>query len=229
MKSNDITLKALICAAVYESENREYLNTPALSELNKRYGTSDSLDNKVENIVKEQKRSDDYITFKRTLKKVSIYVLICISLTFGSLMTASAVRESVVHTFLEWHNKFTRVFVISDIVPQEISDVLIEYLPQGFELTYSDSSAATIKIFTYQKDDQYMNITLTLSDENQFNDVDNERMDYYELEIAGNKGIWLNSGVHNIIIISKEGITYKIEGVVPLIEIVKVYENMKIM
>lgn len=225
--SEQVSFDSLLRMAVRETYLQQTNSIPAEDKLDEIIHPSDKFEKKMQAMVRRESRNEKLIYFRKITAKVAVVVLLCISLTFGSLLTAKAVRESVATTILEWHDKFTRIFIETDTQPNKLPEIRFNYIPEGFELVEEESvNTDTFKVFNYVKSDGmflkiYINRTI--------DKVDNEHNNYYAIIVGESSAIWINTESENNLLINNKNINYSIKSSLSLEEIIEVYENIEIL
>ena len=229
--NNQVSFDSLLRMAVRETYMDQVNSIPPENELEKILHTDDNFKNKIRAIVRRENRNEKLIHFSRAAAKVAVVILVCISLTFASLMTAEAVRESVATTILEWHDKFTRIFIETDAVPEKLPEIRFNYIPEGFELVEEESITSTnYMIYTFSNYKSiFLKIYINIQSEHSEDNVDNEFTNYYQLNIGNGRGIWVSYDNENKLIISKGELLFNISGQVSIEEIVRIYKNIEIL
>lgn len=225
--NNQVSFDSLLRMAVRETYMDQVNSIPPEDELEKILHTDDNFKNKIRAIVRRENRNEKLIHFSRAATKVAVVVLMCISLTFASLMTADAVRESVATTILEWHDKFTRIFIKTDTVPEKLPEIRFNYIPEGFELVEDECMKDnSFQIYTYRNSlNNFIKIHINFD----FDDNDNEQSSYFKLIIDNIEGIWINNVYNNKLIISLNDIKFSISGDIGIEQLVQVYKNIEVM
>lgn len=225
--SEQVSFDSLLRMAVRETYLQQTNSIPADDKLDEIIHPSDKFEKKMQAMVRRESHNEKLIYFRKITAKVAVVVLLCISLTFGSLLTAKAVRESVATTILEWHDKFTRIFIETDTQPDKLPEIRFNYIPEGFELVEEESvNTDTFKVFNYAKSDGmflkiYINRTI--------DKVDNEHNNYYAIIIGESSAIWIHTESENNLLINNKNINYSIKSSLSLEEIIEVYENIEIL
>ncbi len=225
--NNQVSFDSLLRMAVRETYMDQVNAIPPEDELEKILHTDDNFKNKIKAIVQKENRNEKLIHFSRAAAKVAVVVLVCISLTFASLMTAEAVRESVATTILEWHDKFTRIFIETDTQPDKLPEIRFNYIPEGFELIEEESiKDESFMIYTFSgKKKDFLRIHINFRSSK----IDNEYSSYYIISIENKKGIWINNGYTNQLIISSGSYCYNITSSLPIENVINVYKNIEIL
>ena len=229
--SEKVRFENMLHMAVREVYMDRISAIPSDEEIDKIYTASQAHTKKMEAMIRKESRSEKIIKFSRAASRVAVIVLIAFSLTFSTLLTAEAVRESVVTTVLEWKDKFTRIFMESDMQAEVLPEIRFNYIPESFSLVdeYTVISSTLIS-YTYSNHDNVYFWITTSSKSNYTNDhIDNEYSNYYILNIDNNSGIWVNTGDENRLIISRNNLYFNISGKLPIEEIVQIYKNIELL
>lgn len=228
MNSN-VKLESLVRLAVRE-DCMSYLDSiPSEKELEKILNPSPKFIDAINKILAKATRSETVAQFKRIASKVAVIVLICFSLSFSTLLTAKAVRESIVTTVLEWHDKFTKIFVTSDAPPQDLPEIRLNYIPEGFELVEEEScSFPDVKIFVYKNSyQQFVRVVIELSTTLPTDYANNENSSYIMLTLNNKNCIWINHSNENKLIIPFHSYILNITSSSNLEEIIEIYKNIE--
>ena len=228
MNSN-VKLESLVRLAVRE-DYMSYLDSiPGEKELEKILNPSPKFIDAINKILSKATRSETVAQFKKIASKVAVIVLICFSLSFSTLLTAKAVRESIVTTVLEWHDKFTKIFVTSDAPPQALPEIRLNYIPEGFELVEEECySFPDIFVFMYENPpQQFLRIVIELSRTYTIEQIDNENSSYHILSLDNKNCIWINHNNENKLIIPFNLFTLNITSSLNLEEIIEIYKNIE--
>ena len=195
--SEQVSFDSLLRMAVRETYMEQANSIPADEELDEIIHPSAEYEKKMRTMVRRENRNEKLIYFRKITAKVAVVAMLCISLTFGSLMTAQAVRESVATTILEWHDKFTRIFIKTDAAPTQLPEIRFNYIPEGFELVEEESVKTSEAMFyTFRnKDDQFIKISICTSQLTGNDFLDNEHSVYFSINI--------NNIAHGFLIMKK--------------------------
>ncbi len=225
--SEQVSFDSLLRMAVRETYMEQANSIPADEELVRIIHPSAEYEKKMRTMVRRENRNEKMIYFRKVTAKVAVVAMLCISLTFGSLMTAQAVRESVATTILEWHDKFTRIFIKTDAAPTQLPEIRFNYIPEGFELVEEESvKSDTFLLFTFSNSN-YEYLRVQLNFENM--EIDNEYSSFYRISINNESGIWVNNAYSNQFIIYSKGCCYNISSSASIEEIIKIYKNIEIL
>lgn len=226
--SEQVSFDSLLRMAVRETYLQQTNSIPADDKLDEIIHPSDKFEKKMQAMVRRESRNEKLIYFRNITAKVAVVVLLCISLTFGSLLTAKAVRESVATTILEWHDKFTRIFIETDSQPDKLPEIRFNYIPEGFELVEEESfRGSNYLFFTYKnKNKDMINIIISLSSNINIDRLDNEHSIFYSIKIDDVNGTWVSKGKENQLLIYDD-YCFNISGFMNIEKIIEIYKNIE--
>jgi len=228
--SHDVDFENLVRLSIREVNRKRLEAIPSDEEINSLYPESKVLKDNMIFMYRKNNRKYNFIEFSKNASTLIASILIMISLSCFPLLTAKAVRESVVTTVLDWKDKFTRIFMESDIQIDVLPEIIINYVPDGFILIESDTFITTsLKSYLYKNEnDDYLRIIANIKSMNSDDQIDNEHTSYYALNIDGNYGTWMFSNNENKLLIAKNNVYFNISGQITIEEIVQIYENTEI-
>ena len=214
---NDALFEVVLEKAFVEHEKEELKFYPDDRELAEKYPISKKEVRRLRNIVKEKEYGKKLI--RVYFDKASVVILCIISMFFALIMTSSEVRASVGNVILKWYEKYTE-FVFSETsngnnVLNSISNVKINYIPDGYELMSDDVLADARYLFFVHDNDVEKYITIDIF-ENESTSVafDNEILNYERIDSIFAE-TWLmyddKEGIGGVIIV-EENISIKVFG-----------------
>ena len=127
-----ISPDALIAMIVTEALNRELEQMPSLEEMNEDFHPSERFQRKIESLVRETKRKAEREKFLSNIKRFFITLTAAISIFSCTMLPVKAVREAVITTLIEWHDKFVSVIYVNDESSVTTFDITPSYIPNGF-------------------------------------------------------------------------------------------------
>ena len=226
--NNKVSFDAMLHMAARESVYRQLNAIPPKKELEKLYTVSDAHQKKINRIIKNENIADKLIKFNRQFSKVAVILLVAVTVTFTPLISAQAVRESIVQTIIEWKEEFASIFFKSENTPAVINDVKIGYMVEGFE----EQDEAIKSDYEYRNhfvlEDMYINVNIFMEDKNFATHTDNEYSNYYIISIEGNDGIWVCREGFSALVIYDNGLIYSIDGNIDIGELINIYKNIEI-
>jgi len=228
--NNQVSFDSLLRMAIRETYMEQINSIPSEEKLEQILHPSHAFKQKISAIVRRETRNEKLIQMRRITGRVAVVIMLCISLTFGSLLTAKAVRESVATTILEWHDKFTRIFIETDVPPTQLPEIRFNYIPEGFELVEEESFIIPdTMLLTYRNDKiNFLQIIISSSNDTNIDKSDNEFSSFYSIKIDERYGTWISKDNENQLIIFNL-YTYNIVGELKIEEIIKIYKNIEIL
>ena len=228
--SEQVSFDSLLRMAVRETYLQQTNSIPADDKLDEIIHPSDKFEKKMQSMVRRESRNEKLIYFRKITAKVAVVVLLCISLTFGSLLTAKAVRESVATTILEWHDKFTRIFIETDTQPDKLPEIRFNYIPEGFELVEEECFRGSNYMFRTYRDSNknILRLIIGLSNNTNIDRLDNEHSSFYHIKIDNIYGTWISKDKENQLIIHNK-FCFNIKGFFNIEEIINIYKNIEIL
>lgn len=104
-----ISPDALIAMIVTEAQDRELARMPSLEEMNEDFQPSEKFQRKMEALVRDTKRKAERKKRLLNVKRFFITLTAAISIFSCTMLPVKAVREAVITTLIEWHDKFVSI------------------------------------------------------------------------------------------------------------------------
>lgn len=228
--SEQVSFDSLLRMAVRETYMEQANSIPADEELDEIIHPSAEYEEKMRAMVRRENRNEKLIYFRKITAKVAVVAMLCISLTFGSLMTAQAVRESVATTILEWHDKFIRIFIETDSAPAQLPEIRFNYIPEGFELVEEESLTQydyIIKTFA-NSNNIFFQVIITSSSDTHIDMMDNEHSSFYVIKIDNINATWISQDNSNQLLVFNKYF-YNISGELDIEKLINIYKNIEIL
>ena len=227
---NKVSLEAMLHLAAVELDELEYYEFKELEKKNKLAEPRDEFTLKMQSVLDKEKRVDKFLKFGKKLSKVVAVFMISFSLLSMSFLSVGAVRKSVADVILEWYNGFTKIFVEDEMAPAEIGEIEFGFVPNGFKLVHVDDESTNMRKYEFiNEDDKHYYAQVSISEKNNYIVADNDRLRYHHIVLDDVSGIWMEQNDYNQVVMSSNGVTYDIAGYISLSDIMKIYENIKIM
>ena len=139
-----ISPDALIAMIVTEAQDRELARMPSLEEMNEDFQPSEKFQRKMEALVRDTKRKAERKKRLLDIKRFFITLTAAISIFSCTMLPVKAVREAVITTLIEWHDKFV------SIIYSEVSRSSSTYYGHTHEFsgTANIKSGTTYKLVT---------------------------------------------------------------------------------
>ena len=123
-----ISPDALIAMIVTEAQDRELARMPSLEEMNEDFQPSEKFQRKMEALVHDTKRKAERKKRLLDIKRFFITLTAAISIFSCTMLPVKAVREAVITTLIEWHDKFVSII-----------ESQTDYDPLQFDTAFSES------------------------------------------------------------------------------------------
>ena len=136
-----ISPDALIAMIVTEAQDRELARMPSLEEMNEDFQPSEKFQRKMEALVRDTKRKAERKKRLLNVKRFFITLTAAISIFSCTMLPVKAVREAVITTLIEWHDKFVSI-IYSEVSRSSSTD---------YGHTHEFSGTANIKSGTTYK------------------------------------------------------------------------------
>lgn len=127
-----ISPDALIAMIVTEAQDRELARMPSLEEMNEDFQPSEKFQRKMEALVRDTKRKAERKKRLLNVKRFFITLTAAISIFSCTMLPVKAVREAVITTLIEWHDKFVSVIYVNDESSVTTFHIIPSYIPKGF-------------------------------------------------------------------------------------------------
>lgn len=223
----------IVLEKAFIEHEKEVLNSyPDDVELESKYPISKKEIRKFKNIAKEKEYGKKLIWVY--LNRAAVVVLCVISLFCALIMTSSEVRAAVENVILKWYDKYTE-FVFSetsgsDPVLNNISDIEINYIPDGYELTSDDVLDDSRHLFYFHINDAEKYITIDIF-ENKSASIafDNEILNYKKIDSIFAETWLMYDDKEKIggVIIVEENISIKVFGYLCEDELLNIINSIK--
>lgn len=228
-KLNEDLFEAVLQRAFCDYTDEQLTSYPDCEALAKEYPLS-----------KKEKRAFDQATKKQKYKKslVRVYlsraavIFLCIIALGACVMkTSPTVRAAVKNVIVEWFDKYTNFsFVATDTGSgdfENVEDVKIGYIPDGYELINTDESSISIT-YVYSSNNTDFLIDIF---ENEVSELfpDNERSKYSIIQINGHESwiIYDEENISGTLILIGSKVSVSISGSLPKKEFIKIAECIK--
>lgn len=217
--------KKLVMA--FELYNKKLSNSLPTDEELKDIKFSKTFENKMEKLIRAQKKSYFYL-INTVGKRVAVIILaIMISLT-ATTFGVKAIRESVIKFITETFEKFTAVSVEDNESDTQVEFVKTapQYIPEGYTKDTEIDSSGLYRILYYNRDKNSIDYIQKISF-GAINNVNTEDVEYENISISSLKGIkYINNGI-NTVVFADETYMYTVYGKVPFDELIKMAESIK--
>lgn len=226
--SEKINIDTAIYAAVKELDAELIAALPSTEVLSKKYQQNYEKEKTIYNRIKNKERKNIFFNVQKHLVKIVIVTALVFTVAFSPFLTANAVQVAVSETAVEWYEKYITVESNTTNAVNGIKDLKVEYMTEGFMLKEEYFRGESVAK-DYFKGNAYLSVSARVDNNASLLGLDNERSDFYPIEINKNKGLLMNGedGYNNLVIVDN-GIRYMVSGYVNIDEILKIYKNLKI-
>lgn len=188
---------------------------------------SENFENKMQKLIRAQKKS--YFYFINTVgKRAAVIILaIMISLT-ATTFGVKAIRESVIRFITETFEKFTAVSVEDNEIDTQVELVKTapQYIPDGYTLNSELDSGVIYKINYINQDNNSIDYIQKVNFGTIYN-VDTEDIEYDKININSFEGIKYIKNKINTVVFADEIYMYTVYGQISFDELIKMAESIK--
>lgn len=226
-----LSTDALIAMIVTEAEERELSELPDIEVMNEEFHPSERFQQKMAALFRTVERRRSYKKAKSTAKKLFLAMTVSVSVLFCCLLPAKAVREAVVTTLIEWHDKFVSVIFSSEGTTAQgfLPAISLGYIPEGFAEEVSTNDDERYYAYFSGPDDASYFVNVVPIEKSQTVYSDNEHTTYYSLKFDSQQALW---GAHedgtNMLIWNSKELSFVVSGRLDLSEIIKIAENISL-
>lgn len=228
-KLNEDVFDAVLQRAFCDYTDESLASYPDCSTLAKMYPLPKKEKRAFDRAAKETEYGKSLV--RVYLVRVAVIFLCIITLGAGVMMTSTEVRAAVKNVIVEWFDKYTHFsFVATDTGSgdfENVEDVKIGYIPDGYELINTDESSISIT-YVYSSNNTDLLIDIF---ENEASELfpDNERSKYSIIQINGHESwiIYDEENISGTLILIGSKVSVSISGSLPKKELIKIAECIK--
>lgn len=226
-----LSTDALIAMIVTEAEERELSELPDIEVMNEEFHPSERFQQKMAALFRTVERRRSYKKAKATVKKLFLAMTVSVSVLFCCLLPAKAVREAVVTTLIEWHDKFVSVIFSSEGTTAQgfLPTISLGYIPEGFAEEVSSNGNEQYYSYFSGPDNRSFFVNVIPIEKSQEVYLDNEHTTYYSLQFDSQQALWGTSEDEaNTLVWNSKGLSFVVSGRLDLSEIIKIAENISL-
>ena len=225
-----ISPDALIAMIVTEAQDRELAQMPSLEEMNEDFQPSEKFQRKMEALVHDTKRKAERKKRLLDIKRFFITLTAAISIFSCTMLPVKAVREAVITTLIEWHDKFVSVIYVNDESSVTTFHIIPSYIPKGFSQVEVPDEGSDLYYGQFSDSHNNWFDILVLPIENtQETFLDNEFSTYYSISFNGIQAIWgIMNDKSNTLLSESRALSFQVRGNLDLTEIIKISEGIKV-
>lgn len=225
-----ISPDALIAMIVTEAQDRELARMPSLEEMNEDFQPSEKFQRKMEALVRDTKRKAERKKRLLNVKRFFITLTAAISIFSCTMLPVKAVREAVITTLIEWHDKFVSIIYVNEESPVTTFHIVPSYIPKGFsQVEVPDESSGFYYGQFSDSHNNWFDILVLPIENTQETFLDNEFSTYYSINFNGIQAIWgiMNDG-SNTLLWERGTLSFQVCGNLDLTELIKISEKIKV-
>lgn len=186
-----ITPDALIAMIVTEAQDRELARMPSLEEMNEDFQPSEKFQRKMEALVRDTKRKAERKKRLLNVKRCFITLTAAISIFSCTMLPVKAVREAVITTLIEWHDKFVSIIYVNEESPVSTFHITPSYIPSGFSQIESSGESTGRYYGQFQNSEgDWFSLRVLPVENSQVTSLDSEFSSYYSISFDNNQAIW---------------------------------------
>lgn len=225
-----ISPDALIAMIVTEAQDRELAQMPSLEEMNEDFQPSEKFQRKMEALVHDTKRKAERKKRLLDIKRFFITLTAAISIFSCTMLPVKAVREAVITTLIEWHDKFVSIIYVNDESSVTTFHIIPSYIPKGFsQVEVPDESSGFYYGQFSDSHNNWFDILVLPIENTQETFLDNEFSTYYSINFNGIQAIWgiMNDG-SNTLLWERGTLSFQVCGNLDLTELIKISEKKRL-
>ena len=221
--SKDIDKKLILA---FERYNKELCESLPTNEELKDITFSETFENKMQKLIRAQKKSYFYLINTVGKRAAVIILAIMISLT-ATTFGVKAIRESVIKFITETFEKFTAVSVENEEADaqDDIVKAVPQYIPEGYTLESEVDSGIFYRIIYSSQDKNTIDYVQQINFGTFYN-VDTEDNEYEKININYFEGIKYVKNRINTVVFADETYLYTIQGQISFEELIKMAESI---
>ncbi len=190
---------------------------------------SPEFERKMQKLIRRMERQDWRQTHRRKLRRVAAMFALVIVLGGTLVVKVDAVRVPFVNFVLSVGDGFSSVDIVGNQnqpeVPEDMETFLPAYVPDGFQLSSSDSDNSFFMVSYTNEAESYYSILFYRSARSSA--LDTEDADVEQREINGYPAIVIRENEQTIVEWFPDGHEYFITGTVPLEEILHMIDSIE--
>lgn len=184
----------------------------------------------MEALVRDTKRKANRKQRLLDIKHLFITLTATISIFSCTMLPVKAVREAVITTLIEWHDKFVSVIYVNDESSVTTFHIIPSYIPKGFsQVEVPDESSGFYYGQFSDSHNNWFDILVLPIENTQETFLDNEFSTYYSINFNGIQAIWgiMNDG-SNTLLWERGTLSFQVCGNLDLTELIKISEKIKV-
>ena len=145
----------------------------------------------MEALVRDTKRKAEREKRLLNVKRFFITLTAAISIFSCTMLPVKAVREAVITTLIEWHDKFVSIIYVNEESPVSTFHITPSYIPSGFSQIESSGESTGHYYGQFQNSaGDWFSLRVFPVENTQTISWDNEFSSYYSISFDSNQAIW---------------------------------------
>lgn len=225
-----ISPDALIAMIVTEAQDRELARMPSLEEMNEDFQPSEKFQRKMEALVRDTKRKAERKKRLLNVKRFFITLTAAISIFSCTMLPVKAVREAVITTLIEWHDKFVSIIYVNEESPVSTFHITPSYIPSGFSQIESSGESTGRYYGQFQNSEgDWFSLRVLPVENSQVTSLDSEFSSYYSISFDNNQAIWgIMDDDSNTLLWESSTLSFQVRGNLSITELIKISEGIEI-
>lgn len=225
-----ISPDALIAMIVTEAQDRELARMPSLEEMNEDFQPSEKFQRKMEALVRDTKRKAERKKRLLNVKRFFITLTAAISIFSCTMLPVKAVREAVITTLIEWHDKLVSIIYVNEESPVSTFHITLSYIPEGFSQVESSDEFNSLYYSQFKNpSNDWFHILALPIESTQKTSLDSEFSTYYSVNFNGIQAIWgIMDDKSNTLLWKSGTLSFQVRGNLDLTELIKISEGIKV-
>ncbi len=225
-----ISPDALIAMIVTEAQDRELARMPSLEEMNEDFQPSEKFQRKMEALVRNTKRKAEREKRLLNVKRFFITLTAAISIFSCTMLPVKAVREAVITTLIEWHDKFVSIIYVNEESSVTAFHITPSYIPEEFSQVESSDEFNSLYYSQFKNpSNDWFHILVIPIESTQKMSLDSEFSTYYSVNFNGIQAIWgIMDDKSNTLLWESGTLSFQVRGNLDLTELIKISEGIKV-
>lgn len=225
-----ISPDALIAMIVTEAQDRELARMPSLEEMNEDFQPSEKFQRKMEALVRDTKRKTERERQLLNVKRFLITLTAAISIFSCTMLPVKAVREAVITTLIEWHDKFVSIIYVNEESSVAAFHITPSYIPSEFSQVESSDEFNSLYYSQFKNSsNDWFHILVLPIESTQKMSLDSEFSTYYSVNFNGIQAIWgIMDDKSNTLLWEGGTLSFQVRGNLDLTELIKISEGIKV-
>lgn len=184
----------------------------------------------MEALVHDTKRKAERKKRLLDIKRFFITLTAAISIFSCTMLPVKAVREAVITTLIEWHDKFVSIIYVNEESPVTAFHITQSYIPEGFSQVESSDEFNSLYYSQFKNpSNDWFHILVLPIESTQKMSLDSEFSTYYSVNFNGIHAIWgIMDDKSNTLLWESGTLSFQVRGNLDLTELIKISEGIKV-